>query len=196
MLSFYGFVNFKRMVTATLLAGAVSFPAMALAAPAVVTGSLNMRAGPGTAYGRIATLAAGTQVDAGPCRGSWCQARAGGYSGWASARYLYFGGTAAAQRPMIYPPMNDGPSPFWGPVWFDNRQSYPRYHPNDPCWGLGSCGSGQRYWPDQNSPSPYSSPERIGPAFGGGGPDSRPVPGFGGPHHLGFGPVRAPHAGR
>ena len=66
----------------------------AAAAPATVSTDLNMRSGPGTQYGVVATIPAGATVDVGGCTGSWCQVNFDGTSGYASASYLS-GGAAA-----------------------------------------------------------------------------------------------------
>ena len=74
-----------------LAAGVLAASAVAaLAAPAVATAPLNVRAGPTTAAPVIGSLAPGQTVDAGGCGNGWCQVQ----GGYASARYLDFGGGA------------------------------------------------------------------------------------------------------
>ncbi len=62
--------------------------AAASAYDATVTTTLNMRAGPGTAYSVLDTIPAGVLIDAGQCSGSWCRVVFDGRQGWVSGRYL------------------------------------------------------------------------------------------------------------
>lgn len=52
------------------------------------TSSLNVRAGPGTEYGRITSVDRGTQVTVIGTSGDWANIRVGGDTGWVSAKYL------------------------------------------------------------------------------------------------------------
>lgn len=52
------------------------------------TSSLNVRAGPGTDYGRITAVDRGTQVTVIGSSGDWANIRVGGTTGWVSAKYL------------------------------------------------------------------------------------------------------------
>ncbi|MFT0861186.1 SH3 domain-containing protein, partial [Ancylobacter sp. G4_0304] len=91
-----------------LLAGSVA----ASARPAVVTTDLNVRSGPGTGYAVIGSLRAGQSVNVDSCTGSWCRV-AGGF---ASARYLSFGGgtrVVVQPAPVYYDDYDDGWG--WGP---------------------------------------------------------------------------------
>ncbi len=56
-------------------------------APGVAKGSVNLRAGPGTNYARIATIPAGARVNVLRC-GRWCEVIYAGRKGWASAAYI------------------------------------------------------------------------------------------------------------
>ncbi len=83
------------MRTKTIAAGAallfgISLSSLAHAANAYATGNVNMRTGPGTEYGRIATVPAGAGVTIHGClRGySWCDVRFAGRRGWVSSNYL------------------------------------------------------------------------------------------------------------
>lgn len=99
----------------------------ASAAPAVVTGNVNVRSGPGTSYRAIDTIRRGESVDVQYCRGSWCFVEKRGPDGWVSASYLERG------RPGR--PGWDRPSrPDWGrpsrPGW--DRPGWDR--PGRPGW--------------------------------------------------------------
>lgn len=77
----------------------------ASAAPALVTGDLNLRSGPGTNFGVIAVLPGGATVNVVGCASGWCRiAWRSGY-GYASSRYLDLGGGpgyVAAPPPPVY----------------------------------------------------------------------------------------------
>ena len=78
-------------------------PTLAQAANAFVTGNVNIRSGPGTQYGRLATIPAGAAVTIRGCLSgySWCDVRYAGRNGWVSSNYLQ----AIYQnrrRPLIY----------------------------------------------------------------------------------------------
>jgi len=72
------------LATASLLVSAV----VALAAPAVATGAVNVRTGPSTGYKIVDTLYKGEHVDISVCRSGWCYVEHSGPDGWVSGRYL------------------------------------------------------------------------------------------------------------
>ena len=77
-----------RLTTAIAAAAfCVAVAPSALAAPGVAKGSVNLRAGPGTNYARIATIPAGARVNVLRCP-RWCEVVYGGRRGWASAAYI------------------------------------------------------------------------------------------------------------
>lgn len=86
----------------------------ASAAPAIATGNVNVRSGPGTGYPRVDTLQRGQRVDVQYCRGSWCYVEKRGPDGWVSANYLSSG------------------RPSWGDDWDDDWYN-PR-PPRPPHW--------------------------------------------------------------
>jgi uncharacterized protein YraI len=92
---------------------------VACASTATVTNDLNLRSGPGTRYGVIDTLPAGSAVEVLGCNGSWCRVATNEGAGYASASYLDLGGAAYAQAPgpvYVEPQYYDyGWSPGWGP---------------------------------------------------------------------------------
>lgn len=79
--------SLRLFVVAAMFATASS---AALAASAVTTANVNFRSGPGTGYGVIRTLPAGTAVEMMDCdeSGAWCAISAGGQSGFVSGQYL------------------------------------------------------------------------------------------------------------
>ncbi|MCL7997246.1 SH3 domain-containing protein [Brucella sp. 21LCYQ03] len=153
-------ILYNDIARSLIFASALIAPVSASAMPATVTGNVNIRSGPGINYGKLFTLPAGFRLDAGPCRGSWCQINNRGYRGWVSARFIRFGGYA---KGPIYPsnlyPDNDyrpsssttviiggggwGPGSGWNPYW--GRRIGRGVYPG---WGTGwRHGSGPRYDP-------------------------------------------------
>jgi uncharacterized protein YraI len=72
------------------------------AAPGVAKGSVNLRAGPGTNYARIATIPAGARVNVLRC-GRWCEVIYAGRRGWASASYIARGAAPRGGYVVILP---------------------------------------------------------------------------------------------
>jgi uncharacterized protein YraI len=95
----------------------------ASAAPALVTGDLNLRSGPGASFGVLTVLPGGATVNVVGCNGGWCRiAWRDGY-GYASSSYLDLGGGPVYGAP---PPVYYAPPPVvtfgfgWGggPRWY------------------------------------------------------------------------------
>jgi len=115
----------NNIVAAFIFTSVLTVPVVALAAPATVTANVNVRVGPGSNYGRLGLLPAGFGVDAGPCRGSWCQIRTRGTRGWVSARFLSFGRYlpgpnypgSRSTTVIIGGGVEDDWRPGWGPYW-------------------------------------------------------------------------------
>lgn len=84
-------LNKNRIAGMAIVAAALFTPAIASAATAYISASVNVRSGPGANYGRLATLPAGVAVNAGSCRNGWCQIYNGNSVGFVSARYVRFG---------------------------------------------------------------------------------------------------------
>ncbi|HET9904720.1 MAG TPA: SH3 domain-containing protein [Xanthobacteraceae bacterium] len=112
----------KRLALAAAVLGLTA--GTALARPAVSETSLNVRSGPGTQYPVVGVLQAGETVDAGPCTRSWCRVASSGGSGWASARYLQFGGAVGYAAP---PPA----------VVYDDYPYYDDFYYYGPSFGVG-----------------------------------------------------------
>lgn len=101
------------------LAAGVLLASASIAAADTVTNPLNLRDGPGTGYGIIATMPPGSYVDVLECGGGWCRVAWRGIEGFASASYLAPGGGYAYAPPPVYvappPVVSFGYS--WGPRW-------------------------------------------------------------------------------
>jgi uncharacterized protein YraI len=114
-----------------LLAGLVLLAGMlipAVAEASRATASLNMRAGPGTKYARIAVIPPGGYVHVYSCTrgGGWCRVSHRGAQGWASGRYLT--GVRAAYVPHRVYRTRPRVSIYVGPPAFGFYYgNYPRY---------------------------------------------------------------------
>lgn len=135
----------------TLLAAGflVAGTASALAWPATVTSSANVRSGPGTRYPIVTTLPAGTTVDVSSCPAGWCRTQ----DGYIAASLLaQGGGTSVVVQPYANNYYDDyyddgfydggwvgggywGPG--WGPGrrWWWNNHRPPNWHGRPPHWG-------------------------------------------------------------
>lgn len=113
----------KKLMAGGLAALALlATTATAFAAPAVATGNVNVRSGPGTGYSRVDTLRRGEQVDVQYCRGSWCYIEKRGPDGWVSASYLSAGGG--------YPGWDDDDGWDRPPHWNPRPPRPPHWNPN------------------------------------------------------------------
>lgn len=92
-----------RLKQFLIAAGVLTLSAGAASA-ATITNDLNLRAGPGTNYGVVATMPAGAYVSVRGCTGNWCRVTYRGRVGYASASYLAGGGAYAAAPPVYYGP--------------------------------------------------------------------------------------------
>jgi Bacterial SH3 domain len=90
------------------------------ATPASLNTNTNLRQGPGTQFGVITTVPAGTLVNVIRCGGAWCNVTVNGQPGYMIARSL--SGAApvpvgAAPAPVVVapPPVYYGYGPYYGP---------------------------------------------------------------------------------
>ncbi|UWF59009.1 SH3 domain-containing protein [Brucella sp. 2716] len=220
---FKGMLANNRFLGAAVLAAAVFIPAIASAAPAVVSASVNVRSGPGAHFTRLAAIPAWTRVNAGPCRNGWCRIGNGSRYGWISARYVRFAGYAggyAAQPPATVIVNNGGyddwgPAlgwglgigwassnwgPYWGPGWGGYRGG-PNYIHG--CIGRNcqsGWGPGRRGWnphwgrgPQRRAQWGRGWPQHVNRPFWGPGPAMGPR--FGGVGHGFGGGYRGMHLG-
>lgn len=85
-------MKFRNLFFSALVALGASFTGVSIAEArdAVVTGTVNMRTGPGTEYRVIDRLRRGERVRIERCSrsGRWCEVRRRGPDGWVSSRYL------------------------------------------------------------------------------------------------------------
>jgi uncharacterized protein YraI len=110
-------------VALAMSAGAAS------AAPTQVISNTNMRLGPGTNFGIVATVPGGSVVEITNCGGEWCTALWRGRTGYMIATNLALGGPVG---PVGGPPvvLYDDPPPYFGPPYrYGPRYRYrgPRY---------------------------------------------------------------------
>ena len=115
----------------------VASTAAAFASPAVAVGSVNVRTGPGTQYGKVDTLFRGEQVNVQQCKGSWCYVTKSGPDGWVSSSYLASGNNWHDDDHYAPPPPSQKyPRPV--PV-YPRYPVYPGYG-HGPNWGGGAPG--------------------------------------------------------
>jgi uncharacterized protein YraI len=129
--------NFARGTIAAAALTALS-AASAAAAPATVATNTNLRQGPGTNFGVIATVPGGSVVDVIRCGPQWCNVMAGGRPGYMIARNLGGGGAPVAVVGAPPPVVVVGPGPYYGygPYYGPRRFYGP---------GFGYYGP-RRYW--------------------------------------------------
>lgn len=144
----------RKLITSALATLAVlATTAAAAAAPAIATGNVNVRSGPGTGYGVVDALRRGERVDIQYCRGSWCFVQKRGPDGWVSANYLSSGGGGGWNGGWdddYYEPAPPPRPPHWNPR-----------PPRPPHWNPGP--------PPRPYPTPY--PTRPGASFCFNGPN-------------------------
>jgi len=108
----------------------------AAAHAAFTTGSVNLRAGPGTGYYVVATVPPGAFVDVRNCGGNWCKVNYRGIVGWMSASYIargkprYYHPPRYVYRPPPPPSVYYYPRPYYSPY------AYPRYYRPGPSYGF------------------------------------------------------------
>lgn len=93
-------VNLATGVAVAAAAVVVFLPA-AQAAPGTISSNVNVRSGPGTNYGVVDTVRAGTGVDVQQCQGSWCYISKPGPDGWVSSQFVNGGGGGGSAQPGI-----------------------------------------------------------------------------------------------
>ncbi len=122
-----------RMKQFALAAGVLLLSASTVAA-ATVTNPLNLRRGPGTGFGVIATMPAGSHVDVLECGGGWCRVAWRGIEGFASSGYIAPGEAFAYAPPPVYyapppPVISFGFGWSSGPRWhnWERRRGHSRH---------------------------------------------------------------------
>ncbi|MDE1174683.1 MAG: SH3 domain-containing protein [Parvibaculaceae bacterium] len=190
----------KRLMVAGALGLALAcLPVLAQAAPAFVTRSANLRAGPDTGYPVVAALQPGVQVELFGCiQGwSWCDVAVSGYRGWIYGAYLQ-----SAYQTQQVPVINYGSQlgiplvvfsfgSYWdnyyrGQSWYGDRQRYEHYQPRylgrgpGPVYRQPSYNQPSRGGYNNNQPRPYNPPRNQGngnPQHNNNPPRNNPQPG-------------------
>ncbi len=133
----------KTMIAAALAAATVFGAASAAqAATSYATTNVNVRSGPGTSYGVVGVLSAGSRVHVNYCNGSWCSIEQGPVHGWASSSYL----ESAAPSVVIRPP----------PIIINPPHYHRPWHPHKP-WP-GKPGKPNKPWPGKPKPPHHKPP--------------------------------------
>jgi uncharacterized protein YraI len=120
----------RRLIGLTVGAGLlVALSAeLAAAAPTRVISNTNLRQGPGTTFGVLATVPGGNVVEVTGCAQLWCTAHWRGLTGYMIATNLDLGGPGA---PVVSgPAVVVEPAPYFGPPYYyygPRRYWGPRY---------------------------------------------------------------------
>jgi uncharacterized protein YraI len=96
----------------------VSSAVSALAAPAYVITTVNLRAGAGTSHEIIAKIPAGSRVEAANCKDGWCEVSWQGKNGFAIQTALDLSGRPPRPRSAYRPPPGyyvEGPPIYYAP---------------------------------------------------------------------------------
>ncbi|WP_282615030.1 SH3 domain-containing protein [Roseomonas gilardii] len=160
---------------------ALGVAAPALAAPGYATGNVNLRAGPGPSYPRVAMIAAGAPVEIFGCLDgyNWCDVGVGGARGWVAGSYLQY--AYQGQRVLV---------PEYGPrigvpiIGFDFGDYWGRYYRGRPWYSVHDRWGGPPPPPHRPGPPPGWHGRPPGPGWG---PPGRP-PGPEGEHRGPGGP--------
>lgn len=99
----------------------------ALAKPAYVASTVNLRAAPGTTNEIVAKIPGGSLVDAGDCTDGWCAVTWQDKSGFAIQSALDLSGRVPQRRTVVRRPVYSD-----GPVYFDEPPVY--YAPPPPVY--------------------------------------------------------------
>jgi uncharacterized protein YraI len=121
------------LLTTSFLGGLAG---VALADPATLVTTTNLRAGPGTEYPSRITIPGGTTIDVRGCDGAWCVARYGGYQGYVAQSLVAAGDE---QEPAIAAVPDDG-------YYYDEVPAYGYGYG----YGGSAYGGYRRDWQDQN----------------------------------------------
>lgn len=152
-------MHFQKKLISLVLSGAMvlGVAGAAMAAPAVSTGNVNIRSGPGTQYERVGVLARNQLVDVTGCRGGWCYIEQRGRDGWVSANYLQAERRQSSSRPSVNFSFS------FGNVPEAPRPQRPQ-RPQRPDWNGGHHGGNNGGWNGHNG------------GWNGGWNDDRPRP--------------------
>ncbi len=117
----------KGFVAATLV---LFSAAQSSAEPATVVSKLNLRSGPGPAFGIMAVMPPGTKLDAQKCTDEWCRVKLGRQIGYASRSLLRIGADSyASAAPQAAPaPLEPKPTLTGPRVWQWNDSNWRNEH--------------------------------------------------------------------
>ena len=156
-------------VVGGLLLG-LALPASASADYATTVSAVNLRAGAGVGFARLATIPGGASVWVEFCQPLWCKVIWRKIGGWVSARYLDIGyeEPAPTYDDYYYYEYDYGfPYPYPWP--------YPHHHHKPPHCKPGHDCKPPKPWPKWNKPPKWDheTPQFDNPTDDGGGPPKR-----------------------
>jgi hypothetical protein len=139
----------------------VLFTQVAAAAPARVATNTNLRQGPGTEHGVIATIPRGMTVEVAGCTGEWCNVQWHQRGGYVLARNLDLGGPAPGPGPGG---PGGAPGPASGPDALAGPYPPPGAYDGPPAVVAEPYPYPYPYW---WGPGPYWGPRYyVGPRWG------------------------------
>ncbi len=94
-------VHARQAIVATVLS--ILLVGHAIAEPAIVQSKINLRSGPGPAFGIVAVLPPGTRLDVQKCTDDWCRVAVGRQTAYASRALINLGSVAYAAAPPAAP---------------------------------------------------------------------------------------------
>jgi len=107
----------------------------AYAADALVTGTVNLRGGPGVKYAKRGVIHPGTRLNISRCQGNWCKIYSRRGTGWVSSRYLAFNRQVVAPRyyrthPVVVMSVTIGsrPRPYYRSYHYRGHRYRTHYH--------------------------------------------------------------------
>lgn len=130
-------MRIHHKIMSSVLGGALvlGMAGAAMAAPAIATGSVNVRTGPSTQYQRVDTLQRHERVDVVGCRSGWCYVEHRGADGWVSGNYLQaIRGQRHSSKPAISFSFNFGNPPAVHSPRPRHDRDWDRNHRRDHDW--------------------------------------------------------------
>jgi len=102
------------LVAAALLVGSAG---SVFADPAVISSRLNLRSGPGAAFGIVAAMPAGSRIDVQSCGEEWCRVSFGRRSGFANRALISTGVDSYASATPRAAPDEPKPTMIGPTIW-------------------------------------------------------------------------------
>ena len=157
-----------------LLVAAIATPASA-GDRAITKGAVNLRAGPGPGFAKLATIPAGASLWVDFCQSRWCSVIWHKRSGWVAASYLSIRYERSAPTyddyDYYYYEYGYGPDygwPYYLPYPPHHHHPKPHCKPGDDCWPPHCKGKDCGPWPKPDKPPTWhGKPPKFDGSIGG-----------------------------